>query len=64
MKPLSRRLKLLRYLWHGIAMLSETVFFLLLLPVILITALLPERAESGAQKAAKVTGTGNGPRRT
>ena len=64
MKPLSRRLKLLRYLWHGIARLGETALFVLLMPVILITALLPERAESGTQKPVNVTGTGNGPRRT
>lgn len=53
MKRLSKRRRTLRYLWHGIAKLGETAIFLLLLPLILIGALLPERPSNATGKAAK-----------
>ena len=56
MKRLSKRLKALRYLWHGLAKLGETAFFLLLLPLILIGAMLPDRSDTVAQKASKTAG--------
>lgn len=62
MKRLSKRLKTLRYLWHGIAKLGETAFFLLLLPLILISAVLPERSSNAARKAVKTADTATQPR--
>ena len=62
MKRLSKRLKALRYLWHGIAKLGETAFFLLLLPLILIGALLPDRSRSALRKATKAPDTSAQPR--
>lgn len=56
MKRLSKRLKALRYLWHGLAKLGETAFFLLLLPLILIGAMLPDRSDTVGQKASKTAG--------
>ncbi|OYU17103.1 MAG: hypothetical protein CFE34_17470 [Rhodobacteraceae bacterium PARR1] len=57
MKRFSKRFKALRYLWHGIAKLGEVAFFLLLLPLILIGALLPGRS-ADANKTPK-TAVGN-----
>jgi hypothetical protein len=62
MKRLSKRLKTLRYLWHGIAKLGETVFFLLLLPLILIGALLPDRSPNATRTAAKAANSATQPR--
>ncbi len=62
MKRLSKRLKALRYLWHGIAKLGETAIFLLILPLILIGALLPERSPNASRKASKAANTAPQPR--
>ena len=55
MKRLAKILKALRYLWHGIAKLGETAFFLLLLPMILIGAVLPERSRPVPPKTSSAS---------
>jgi hypothetical protein len=62
MKRLSKRLKTLRYLWHGIAKLGETAIFILLLPLILIGALLPQWPQNAPPKTTKATDTAAQPR--
>ncbi len=62
MKRLSKPIKALRYVWHGFAKFGETVFFILLLPMILVGALLPDRSQSAVRKAKQTTDAAVQPR--
>ena len=62
MKRLRNGRKAIRYVWHGLARLGEMMIFVILLPMILVGAAIPERSNRAVPSPAKTATTQSQPR--